>query len=163
MKKKDVTVGGEYRALVSGKLCRVRLSAESPYGGWIAMNLDTGRQIRIRSAQRLRPVVVEDGVRKMAAPAPAEAPRYRVLLSSCGNPDFQQFAPISEPETVDCATIMDAKKACEDYIEKWNMGGGNWDNGRVIDNRTGKLVGHFSYNLRFWEGEPGYHGKELAV
>jgi hypothetical protein len=33
----------------------------------------------------------------------------------------------------------------------------------VVDNRTGTLVGSFSYNLRFWEGAPGQHGKELAV
>lgn len=162
MKKKDVTVGGEYRAIVSGSLCRVRLSAESPYGGWIAINLDTGRQIRIRSAQRLRPTVIEEGLRKMAVPV-AEQKRYRVLLSSCGNPDFDQYAPISEPVAIDVETIADARKACAVYIEKWNLGGGNWDNGRVVDNRTGKLVGSFSYNLRFWEGQPGSHGKELAV
>lgn len=162
MKKKDVVLGAEYRALVSGKLCRVRLESISHYGGWNARNLDTDRSIRIRSAQRLRPTVVEDGVRKMVKPV-EYSKRYRVLLSSCGNPDFQQFSPISAPTSVDVETIMEARTVCQEYIEQWNLGGGNWDNGRVVDNRTGKLVGSFSYNLRFWEGEPGSHGKELAV
>lgn len=54
MKKADVTLGGVYIAKVSGKLCRVRIEEESPYGGWLATNLSTGRQIHIRGAARLR-------------------------------------------------------------------------------------------------------------
>jgi len=32
----------------------VRITGESPYGGWRGKNLATGREIRIRSAARLR-------------------------------------------------------------------------------------------------------------
>jgi hypothetical protein len=165
MKKSEVVIGAEYRAVVSGSLVSVRVSAESVHGGWVGMNLTTGRQIRIRSAQRLRKTVVEEGVRKMVAD-PVVQKRYRVLLSSIGNPDFDQYAPISPAGAIDVESIKAARECCAAYQEKYNLGGGNWDNGRVIDNRTGKLVGHFSYNLRFWEGEPGSWSadrKELAI
>ena len=54
MKKHEVTVGGVYAAKVSGKVVPVRITAESPYGGWQAVNLQTERAVRIRSAARLR-------------------------------------------------------------------------------------------------------------
>lgn len=41
MKKKQVQVGGTYVAKVSGQIARVRIDAESPYGGWDATNIDT--------------------------------------------------------------------------------------------------------------------------
>lgn len=54
MKKNDVETGATYVAKVSGKLARVRVERENPYGGWDAVNIDTGRYVRIRSAGRLR-------------------------------------------------------------------------------------------------------------
>jgi len=53
-KKQDVQIGSTYIAKVSGMLVTVRITGTSPYGGWYAVNLATGRQIRIRSAARLR-------------------------------------------------------------------------------------------------------------
>jgi hypothetical protein len=40
-------------------LAKVRITGESPYGGWRGTNLATGREIRIRSAARLRRLVNE--------------------------------------------------------------------------------------------------------
>ena len=54
MKKNEVRIGGRYLAKVSGSVSPIRLDAESPHGGWDGTNLDTGRQVRIKSAQRLR-------------------------------------------------------------------------------------------------------------
>lgn len=54
MKKNDVETGATYVAKVSGKLARVRIERESPHGGWDAVNVDTGRHVLIKSAQRLR-------------------------------------------------------------------------------------------------------------
>lgn len=56
MKKTDVEIGGRYHAKVSGKIVVVRIDRESPYGGWDATNLATERQVRIKTAARLRPV-----------------------------------------------------------------------------------------------------------
>ncbi len=54
MKKQDLRIGSTYIAKVSRKLTRVRITRPSPYGGWVGINLATGREIRIRSAARLR-------------------------------------------------------------------------------------------------------------
>ncbi|HZT32788.1 MAG TPA: hypothetical protein VFA33_23070 [Bryobacteraceae bacterium] len=54
MKRCEIEVGNTYIAKVSGALAKVRITGESPYGGWVGRNLATGREIRIRSAARLR-------------------------------------------------------------------------------------------------------------
>lgn len=54
MKQKEVQVGGIYAAKVSGNVVPVRLDRESRYGGWDATNLQTGRTVRVATAQRLR-------------------------------------------------------------------------------------------------------------
>jgi uncharacterized protein (DUF1330 family) len=54
MKKAEIEVGGRYIAKVSNKLATVKITNENRYGGWDAINVKTGRAVRIRSAQRLR-------------------------------------------------------------------------------------------------------------
>jgi hypothetical protein len=54
MKKREVVLGQVYAVKVSGRIQPVRLVADSPYGGWVGRNLQTGRELRIRSAARLR-------------------------------------------------------------------------------------------------------------
>lgn len=55
MRKADVVIGKTYVVKVSGKLAPVQLTQLSNYGGgWWGTNLCTGRQIRIRSAAKLR-------------------------------------------------------------------------------------------------------------
>lgn len=78
---------------------------------------------------------------------------FTMRLSSCGNPDWGQSGPISNPKVVTGATLVEMRKACEDYIEEWNLGGGNWKD--PVVKQGSKVIGHFSYNGRFWEGRPG--------
>ncbi len=54
MKKNAVHLGEQYIAKVSGNLVPVRIDAENPHGGWDGTNTETGRKVRIKSAQRLR-------------------------------------------------------------------------------------------------------------
>lgn len=54
MKKREVEVGKTYWAKVSGAVVPVRLRAESPYGGWVGVNAATGREVRVKTAARLR-------------------------------------------------------------------------------------------------------------
>ena len=54
MKKNEVKVGGFYTAKVSDKVVKVRIDGTHSGGGWNATNTDTGKRIRIKSAQRLR-------------------------------------------------------------------------------------------------------------
>jgi hypothetical protein len=55
MQKQNVKIGSIYIVKVSGRLARVRLTREhSSLGGWFGINVATGREIRIRTAARLR-------------------------------------------------------------------------------------------------------------
>lgn len=54
MQKHNVKVGSTYIVKVSGTLAKVRITREHPRGGWYGTNLATGREIRIRTAARLR-------------------------------------------------------------------------------------------------------------
>src|SRR4026208_2176011 len=62
MKSADIKIGEVYLAKVSGQLQRVRVTSDfTRYNptrhGWRAVNLATGRELRIKSSQRLRPLV----------------------------------------------------------------------------------------------------------
>jgi len=54
MQKHSIKVGSTYIVKVSGVLTRVRITCEHDRGGWCGTNLATGREIRIRTAARLR-------------------------------------------------------------------------------------------------------------
>ncbi len=54
MQKQNVRIGATYVVKVSGNLTKVRITRESPNGGWYGTNQATGREIRIRTAARLR-------------------------------------------------------------------------------------------------------------
>lgn len=54
MKKAEIGLNHVYQAKVAGKLAPVRILAHHPNGGWIGRNEATKREIRIRSAARLR-------------------------------------------------------------------------------------------------------------
>ena len=54
MQKHSVKIGTTYIVKVSDKLAKVRLTREHERGRWYGTNLATGREIRIRTAARLR-------------------------------------------------------------------------------------------------------------
>ncbi len=54
MKKANVRIGGTYTAKVGGSVTTVRITSESQYGGWNGQNTVTGREVRIKTAARLR-------------------------------------------------------------------------------------------------------------
>lgn len=54
MKAKDVEIGGTYFVRVSGNVVPVKIVSTCPYGGWTGRNAVTGREVRIKTAARLR-------------------------------------------------------------------------------------------------------------
>ena len=54
MQKQNIKAGSTYIVKVSGTLARVLITREHARGGWYGTNLATGREIRIRTAGRLR-------------------------------------------------------------------------------------------------------------
>jgi len=85
------------------------------------------------------------------------AKRFSCRLRSVGNPDFGQHAPVSEPRVVDADTLPGIVAACRQYIEEWDLGGGNWTDPMVREG--GKAVGKVSYNGRVWRKD----GVEITV
>lgn len=67
MRKSQVSIGSTYAVKVSDRIVPVTLTAENRFGGWIGRNEKTKRDVRIKSAARLRYPVVpayrENGAR----------------------------------------------------------------------------------------------------
>lgn len=73
MKQSDVHIGHHYIAKVTNKLVTVEILAENPHGGWDAKNLATGKNVRIKSAQRLRGTASQSPKTPPVAATPAAA------------------------------------------------------------------------------------------
>lgn len=81
---------------------------------------------------------------------------YEILLSACGNPDKGEDpnSNIVNGVKVRCywamgETIDDVVKEARRYIERFNLGAGNWNGGKIIlDDYS--VVGYMSYNGRVW-------------
>ena len=57
MQSKNVKIGQTYWAKISGKSVKARIESVSPYGGWDATNLSTGRKARIKSVYNLDEII----------------------------------------------------------------------------------------------------------
>jgi hypothetical protein len=92
MKKRDVELGQVYAVKVSGRIQPVRVIAESPYGGWMGRNEHTGREIRIRTAAKLRARLEKSGGRwhlarnKQPETAPRVDQQFQQELTDRGAP-----------------------------------------------------------------------------
>lgn len=91
MKKDEIKVGGTYLAKVTDRVVPVRLDRENARGGWDATNLVTNKQVRIKSAQRLR------GPAERATPAKADAAQRTKAMADAHVTDAKANAP-STPE-----------------------------------------------------------------
>ncbi len=54
MLKAQIVVGDYYKMKVSGNVVTVQITSESPHGGWNGKNTVTGREVRIKTAGKLR-------------------------------------------------------------------------------------------------------------
>lgn len=56
MQAKNVSIGEVYLVKVSGEFRKVKITKACNTGGWVGVNLATGREIRFRTGARLRPI-----------------------------------------------------------------------------------------------------------
>ena len=78
----------------------------------------------------------------------------KVKLSNCGNPDHGQDPdrPLwgcPKAGWVGVTTLKEASEVCRRYIDRWELGGGNWSGGDILED--GKLIARISYNGRVWK------------
>lgn len=85
MRKEDVQCGGEYVAKVSGKLTVIKIVSESRYGGWNGYNTVTRRDVRIRSAAKLRQPAAR-WVMDRQPKSPEELDTKAFICIRCGRP-----------------------------------------------------------------------------
>jgi hypothetical protein len=90
--------------------------------------------------------------------------KFKMTLKSCPNPDFGETRAKAAAITVEANTLRELRDVADAYIRKNDLGGGNWVSPVVRDIKSGQVVGHFSYNLRLWEGRGYSQGqRELVV
>ena len=92
--------------------------------------------------------------------------KYAVELEGVPNVDFDRSSwngSVSIGKRYKVVNDLNgAKRVCENFIDKNNLGGGNWTGGRIYDD-SGDIVGYISYNGRAWENDsmPSKPIKEL--
>jgi hypothetical protein len=68
----------------------------------------------------------------------------------------------STAKFAECTSLQDASKKCREYIERNELGGGNWIGGAVFFCKDGSVefvqVARVSYNGRIWD----MSGKEIC-
>jgi hypothetical protein len=85
----------------------------------------------------------------MTKPAIKQDLSYTMILKSVGNPNYGQYAPISNELTITAKNIKGLIVQCSEYIDKYDLGGGNWPNPEILHPINGN-IGYISYNGRAW-------------
>jgi hypothetical protein len=85
----------------------------------------------------------------MTKPAIKQDLSYTMILKSVGNPNYGQYAPISNELTITAKNIKGLIVQCSKYIDKYHLGGGNWPNPEILHPINGN-IGYISYNGRAW-------------
>lgn len=84
----------------------------------------------------------------------------KLTLSSAGNPDHGQnpFQPVFGSEdnyTTTVSSFVEATKECLAFIQRNNLGGGNWSGGEIFNNEN-NLIARVAYNGTIIEKESPY-------
>lgn len=79
--------------------------------------------------------------------------KLKVQLTSVGNPDHGQDPNRSvcgvPKETVLVNSMEEASQVCMDYIDEYNLGGGNWIGGQIsAEKENSKVIAMVCYNGR---------------
>ena len=77
--------------------------------------------------------------------------KYKVFLSAHGNPDYIQnpYEKICPCYYAEADSIEDCQKLVSTYISAYNIGGGNWTGGKVLEIISNTHIGNISYNCHF--------------
>jgi hypothetical protein len=76
---------------------------------------------------------------------------FAVICESRGNIDHRQnpFEEISPRQIFACESLKQASEYCRNYIDKFDLGSGNWAIGKVLHPTTGHIA-NVSYNGKVW-------------
>ena len=86
-------------------------------------------------------------------------PVYEITITTVGNPDRGQYAPITARETLTAHTIKDLRAAVRMFQHFHDIGGGNWTIPPLLLN--GNHIGFMSYNGAVWSEQGA--GERLEI
>jgi hypothetical protein len=87
---------------------------------------------------------------------------FSITIETVGNPDFGQYAPITDPQRLNADTFQELKASIRQYQYDNMIGGGNWANPTLYQDEN--PIGSVSYNGRVWELGKNYpDAKEVNV
>lgn len=99
IKKSEVKIGGIYLIRLNQRFVKCRIDSENPRGGWLATNLTTSREIRIRSAAKLRREVEPEKRLSYSQDEPipnvAHLPTLAAMALSCGMCGKKAVVPLT--------------------------------------------------------------------
>lgn len=72
-------------------------------------------------------------------------------LKGVGNPDLQQYADVSPVRILEVGSFAEASQKTLEYIQEWNLGGGNLVAAIFDKRRNGRQLAHVSYNGKVWK------------
>ena len=113
MTKDEIKIGGTYLAKVTDRVVPIRIDAENRHGGWDATNLVTNKQIRIKSAQRLR----GPADKKSAKTEPAE-PKIAKAVAKAQEQDAAANAHAVAPDSAPVKTPDKENKTARPKVAK---------------------------------------------
>ncbi len=116
MKKNDVKIGETYFAKVSDKIARVRIDGENRHGGWDATNLETGKKVRIKSAQRLRSEVRGDQIEEK--PKAGKGKKAEATARATNDATSDETVPVKKRRKAEGPKRVSALDAAAIVLEK---------------------------------------------
>ena len=86
--------------------------------------------------------------------------RFRVNLTTCGNPDFGQAPEQPLPDIPShfgyADTIDEISAMCKRYISVYGVGFGSWAGGEVFETASNTYKGRISYGGKFFDENSEY-------
>jgi hypothetical protein len=86
---------------------------------------------------------------------------FSITIETVGNPDFGQYAPITDPQRLNADTFQELKTEIWQYRSDNMIGAGNWTNPTLHQDEN--PIGYMSYNCRVWELGKTEDAKEINV
>jgi hypothetical protein len=77
---------------------------------------------------------------------------FAVICESYGNIDHKEnpFEEMSPKQVFACDSLKQASEYCLNYIDEFDLGGGNWTGGKVFHPKIGHIA-NVSYNGKVWK------------
>lgn len=106
-------------------------------------------------------MIVEKNILPLYVALGSEIDRNRLLQLSI-NSKREELHKSNELIYFQVDNLKLAKKLCQEFIIKFNLGASNWLGGRVVDENF-NFIAKISYNGRVWDNDDWKMAKEIDI